>query len=50
MTRLDDRRPSFVFSCDGRDKFDANLREIPPGAKILNGMKRELEMLRTRLE
>lgn len=50
MARLDDRRPSFVFSCDGRDEFDANLGEIPFGTKILNGVKRKLGMLWTRLE
>jgi len=47
MTRLDDRRPSLVFACNGGDEFDANLREIPFGSKIFNTMKRELEMLKT---
>ena len=50
MTRLDDRRPSFVFSCNGGDKFHANFGEIPFGSEIFNSMKRELEMLRTELE
>lgn len=50
MTRLDNSRPSFMFSRDGGDKFNGNLGEIPFGSKVFNGMKREIGMLRTESE
>lgn len=50
MTRLDDCWPSFVFSCDRRDKFDANLGKIPFGPKVLDGTKSEVGMLTTILK